>query len=66
MYKFQRRLKNFKQHLKKWNKNSFGNIQQSIRIIERRLEEIQEIFISGSRTAELMKEEEQLQAQLEE
>jgi hypothetical protein len=66
MYKFQQRLKNFKQRLKQWNKDSFGNIIQSIRTIESRLEEIQEIFIVGSRTAELMQEEEQLQAQLEE
>jgi hypothetical protein len=26
MYKFQQRLKNFKLHLKNWNKNVFGNI----------------------------------------
>jgi hypothetical protein len=26
MYRFQQRLKNFKQRLKHWNKNSFGNI----------------------------------------
>jgi len=66
MYKFQQRLKNFKQHLKSWNKNNFGNIHQSLRLIESRLEEIQAIFISGSRTIELMQEEEQLRLQLEE
>jgi hypothetical protein len=66
MYKFQQRLKNFKQKLKLWNKESFGNITQSINTIKSRLEEIQEIFIVGSRTAEIMQEEEQLQMQLEE
>ena len=66
MYKLQQRLKNFKQRLKHWNKNSFGNILQSIKTIESRLGEIQKIFISGSRTIELMEEEEQLQVQLEE
>jgi exonuclease III len=66
MYRFQQRLKNFKQSLKYWNKNSFGNILQDIKDIENKLEEIQKTFISGARTVELMKEEEQLQAQLEE
>jgi hypothetical protein len=65
MYKFQQRLKNFKQLLKHWNKNTFGNILQSIQDIENKLVEIQKNFISGSRTTELMKEEEKLQAQLE-
>jgi hypothetical protein len=58
MYKFQQRLKNFKKKLKLWNKESFRNIIQSIKTIESRLEEIQEIFIAGSRTVELMQEEE--------
>jgi hypothetical protein len=31
MYKFHQRLKNFKWHLKRWNKNMFGNIFQKIR-----------------------------------
>ena len=41
MYKFQQRLKNFKQKLKLWNKECFGHITQSIKTIESRLEEIQ-------------------------
>ena len=60
MYKFQQRLKNFKKRLKHWNKNTFCNIFQGIRDAEHRLDEIQKIFISGARTAELMEEEEQL------
>ena len=66
MYKFQQRLKKFKQALKHWNKNTFRNIFQSIQDIENKLGEIQKTFISGTRTAELMKEEEELQTQLEE
>jgi hypothetical protein len=66
MYKFQQRLKNFKQLLKQWNKNNFGNIIQSIQNIECKLAEIQKTFISGSRTTELMREEAKLQEQLEE
>jgi len=66
MYKLQQRLKNFKQQLKLWNKNCFGNIFQNIKAIENRMEEIQKTFISGARTTELMAEEEQLQTQLEE
>jgi ribonuclease HI/exonuclease III len=66
MYRLQQRLKNFKQSLKYWNKNSFGNILQSIKDIENKLEGIQKTFISGARTVELMQEEEQLQIQLEE
>ena len=65
MYKFQQRLKNFKQWLKHWNKSTFGNIHQAIRDAELRLAEIQKTFISGTRTIELMQEEEQLQGQLE-
>jgi hypothetical protein len=66
MYRFQQRLKNFKVLLKQWNKDCFGNIFQSIQTIEKQLEEIQKIFISGTRTADLMKKEEKLCEQLEE
>jgi exonuclease III len=37
MYRFQQRLKNFKQLLKHWNKNTFGNIFQSMQEIENNL-----------------------------
>jgi hypothetical protein len=66
MYKFQQRLKNFKHSLKLWNKNTFGNIFQRMQEIETRLEALQQTFISGTRTTDLMKEEEELQAELEE
>jgi hypothetical protein len=65
MYKFQKWLKNFKQMLKHWNITSFGNIFQNIKDIESRLVAIQEIFIRGNRTPELMTEEGQLLSQLE-
>ena len=66
MYRFQQRLKNFKQMIKHRNRNTFGNIFQSIQDTENKLAEIQRTFISGTRTVELMKEEEELQVQLEE
>jgi hypothetical protein len=66
MYKFQQRLKNFKNSLKLSNKHTFGNIFQSMQDIENKLAEIQKTFISGSQTPDLMKEEEKLQMQLEE
>jgi len=65
MYKFQQRPKNFKQHLKLWNKNTFGNIFQRMQEIEQRLEALQKILISGFRFPNLMKEEEELQAELD-
>jgi hypothetical protein len=34
MYHFQQKLKNFKQHLKDWNKNVFGNIFQAQKDLE--------------------------------
>jgi hypothetical protein len=66
MYKFQQRLKNFKQLLKLWNKTTFGNIFQRMQEIESRLEALQRTFISGTRTTDLMKEEEELRTKLEE
>jgi exonuclease III len=65
MYKFQQRLKNFKQHLKSWNKSTFGNILLRKKEIESQLEELQRTFIAGSRTQNLVQEEEQLIADLE-
>jgi exonuclease III len=66
MYKFQQRLKNFKSQLKCWNKTVFGNILQRMQEIEKRLEILQNTFIMGNRMTTLMKEEEELKAELEE
>jgi hypothetical protein len=66
MYKFQQRLKNFKTHLKHWNKTAFGNILKRMQEIEKRLETLQNTFISGIKTTDLMKEEEELKTKLEE
>ena len=41
MYKLQQRLKNFKLHLKEWNKSTFGNILLRKREIESQLDELQ-------------------------
>jgi exonuclease III len=65
MYKFQQRLKNFKQLIKRWNKTTFGDILLRKREIESQLEELQRIFITGNRTQNLAREEEELIANLE-
>jgi hypothetical protein len=66
MYKFQQRLKNFKSQLKRWNRNVFGNILQRMQEIEQCLETLQKTFITGDRMTTLMKEEEELKAELDE
>jgi len=66
MYRLQQRLKNFKILLKQWNVNYFGNIHHNIQNIEQQLEELQKIFISGTRTNDLAQKEEVLRKQLEE
>jgi exonuclease III len=66
MYRLQQRLKTFKILLKHWNVNSFGNIHHNIQNIEKQLEELQKIFISGTRTDDLAQKEEALRKQLEE
>jgi hypothetical protein len=66
MYKFQQWLKNFKAQLKHWNKTVFGNILQRMKEIEKRLETLQKKFISGIRSPDLIKEEEELKMKLEE
>jgi len=66
MKKFQQCLKKFKQQLKLWNKTTFGNIFQCMQEIENKLEALQKKFISGIRTTKLMKEEKELQEELEE
>jgi len=40
MYRFQQRLKHFKQQLRYWNKNVIGNIFQEKKALEQQLEEI--------------------------
>jgi hypothetical protein len=41
MYRFQQKLKNFKQHLKLWNKENFGNILEAQRILNEQMMQLQ-------------------------
>jgi hypothetical protein len=50
MYKFQQKLKKFKQRIKDWNKNVFGNIFQAQKSLEQRMEEIQRQLITQGNT----------------
>ena len=65
MYKFQQRLKNFKMHLKQWNKSTFGDIFLRKKEIESQLEELHRTFITGSRPQDLALEEDRLKKDLE-
>jgi hypothetical protein len=40
MYFFQQKLKHFKQQVRKWNKEVFGNIFQERKILEQKLENL--------------------------
>jgi hypothetical protein len=59
-------MKKFKQQLREWNKNVFGNIFQAQRSLEQRLEEIQQESILQGQSDSLREEEELLKQQLEE
>jgi len=66
MYHFQQRLKAFKQNLREWNKNIFGNIFQAQRSVEHRLKEIKKYITSQCPSESLLVEKDQLKHQLEE
>ena len=42
MFRLQKKLKYIKGKLKKWNREGFGNINQEKKLIEIRMEELQE------------------------
>jgi hypothetical protein len=65
MYKFQQRLKNFKQQLWEWNKNVFGDIFLAQKSLEQRLEDIQQESIVSGYSDTLLQEETTLKKQLE-
>jgi hypothetical protein len=58
-------LKNFKQQLRQWNKNVFGNIFQDQKALEQKLEEIQREIILTGYTEDQQREEESLKKKLE-
>jgi hypothetical protein len=60
MFRLQKKLKHIKEKLKKWNKEVFGNIDQAKKLIEERMERLQEQCIQEGYTEERKKEENQL------
>jgi hypothetical protein len=66
MYRFQQKLKNFKQHLKKWNKNVFGNIFQAQKSLEKHMEDIKKKLITKGNSEALHAKEQLVKQQLEE
>jgi hypothetical protein len=53
MYRFQQRLKNLKQILRNWNKNTFGDIFAAQKHLANRMKEIQEQIRTQGLTSNL-------------
>jgi exonuclease III len=66
MYCFQQKLKHFKQQVRKWNKEIFGNIFQERKTLEQKLENLQGQFIHAGYTITQQQQESELKRQLEE
>ena len=66
MYCFQQKLKHFKQQVRKWNKEVFGNIFQERKLLEQKLENLQAQFIQAGYTITQQQEESELKRKLEE
>jgi exonuclease III len=66
MYCFQQKLKYFKQQVRKWNKEVFGNIFQERKLLEQKLEALQKMAIQTGYTPNQQQEEQQTRQQLEE
>jgi hypothetical protein len=65
MFRLQKKLKHIKEKLEKWNKEVFGNIDQAKKLIEERMERLQEQCIQEGYTEKRKKEENQLLQDLE-
>jgi hypothetical protein len=66
MYIFQQKLKKFKQHLKDWNKTTFGNIFQEKQDLEQQMQNIQQEILTHGATKQLKEEETQIKQKLNE
>jgi hypothetical protein len=66
MYCFQKKLKHFKQQVRKSNKEVFGNIFQERKLPEQKLENLQAQFIQVGHTITQQHEENELKIKLEE
>ena len=60
MFRLQKKLNYIKKKLKKWNREVFGNINQAKKLIEIRMEELQEQCNQEGYTEERKKEKNQL------
>ena len=60
MYQFQQNLKHLKDHIKKWNKESFGNIFQENRVLEIKIQQLQSQVMLSGYTKELRLQENSL------
>jgi hypothetical protein len=66
MFYFQQRIKNFKQQVRKWNKDVFGNIFQERKALEQKLEDLQDQIIQIGYMVTQQQEENTIKRQLEE
>jgi hypothetical protein len=66
MYCFQQKLKHFKQQVHKWNKEVFRNIFQERKLLEQKLEDLQEKIIHTGHTTTQQQEENDIKRKLEE
>ena len=66
MYKFQQKLKRIKERIEKWNQDEYGNIFVDKKILETRLEEIQNTGMNSSYTSDLQEEEARLCTKIQE
>jgi hypothetical protein len=64
MYKFQQKLKNLKQHLKAWNKSTFGNIFQAQEILNQQIQDLQQQIRTQGLTDSLKEQESLLNNQM--
>ena len=61
MYIFQQKLKIIKANLKRWNKNTFGNIFQAKRELEEKMAGLQQTMIKEGPNDERLAQESNLQ-----
>lgn len=64
MARFQKKIKFLKGEIKKWNKNTFGNIFKEKEILIQEIINIQQTIITEGRTEELMTKEQQAEHKL--
>ena len=66
MHKFQTKLKLLKQHLKHWNKHTFGKIFTRKPLLEQEMEQLQQQIITNGRIEDSTLQEQQVLTKLAE